>query len=73
MGMAYVVPFDDTVRRSKAYPNCWYCPSCDATYTPGLTWGYRWSPRGSTNPSEDRWANVHKKGDECPFCGRKPG
>lgn len=66
---------DDTVRPSSRYRGCFYCPRCECTYTPGMEWGtvVYLPPRGDTSGRYPELSGIHRKGDECPYCGRKPG
>lgn len=60
------------VRPSTLYPGCLYCENCNATYTPHLEWGYRWPMERNDTTGRISLYGIHRKGDECPICGRKP-
>ncbi len=74
MGMAYVTLLDERIRRSTAYPGCWYCPRCEATYSAGGgKWHYVSHARGSTSPGDDHaWGGFETTDGQCPVCRRKP-
>jgi hypothetical protein len=64
--------YDDTIRPSTLVKGGWYCPPCEAHYTPGLEWGYRYPASRSDTTGRADFYSVKKLGNECPRCGRLP-
>jgi hypothetical protein len=62
----------DTVRPSRLYRGCLYCPRCDAHYTPGMEWGIPYPNEHNDTSGRTEWMTQPRRlGNECPFCGAR--
>lgn len=60
------------VYESPTYPGLMYCELDRALYKAGMEWGYRFRTWPLDTTGSQPLYGVHRKGDECPFCGRRP-